>query len=65
MAPAHSKIGPLAPKEWLATNYYLKHVTKSDYDKAFGEAREWAVTNPTKAYLVVARIFWIKEDSLR
>ncbi|CZS92474.1 uncharacterized protein RAG0_03054 [Rhynchosporium agropyri] len=75
MAPAHLKLtghiqwgkftSPLPLKEWPASNYYLQHVTKSDYNRAFGEAREWKLANPTEQLTTAARIFSVKEEALK
>ncbi|KAG4439985.1 hypothetical protein IFR05_004559, partial [Cadophora sp. M221] len=47
------------------TNYFKIHATKSDYDKAFGEAQAWAIENPDELPSFAARIYFVKEDALR
>ena len=45
--------------------YYFPHVTKEDYDRAFNNARKWALENPEERPRAAARIYHVKEDSLR
>lgn len=58
-------VSPLAPKAWPTANYYSKHATKPEYDRAFTEAREFKLSHPTEAFTAVARIYSIKEDALK
>lgn len=37
---------------------------KEQYARAFNEAREWAIANPTETPSTAARIFHVKENSL-
>ncbi|KAH6716551.1 hypothetical protein BKA61DRAFT_307394 [Leptodontidium sp. MPI-SDFR-AT-0119] len=46
-------------------NFYRVHATKADYDRAFRNARDWALENPEELPHVAARIYHVKEDSLR
>ena len=45
--------------------YYGPHHTKQDYDRAFNSARLWALENPEERVTAAARIYHVKEDSLR
>lgn len=76
MAPSQSKLtsghaqwgklfSPLPPKVWPATNYYQQHATKSAYDHAFAEARDWKIANPTELFTTAARIYSVKEEALK
>jgi hypothetical protein len=48
------------------TNYFDKHVTKCDYDRAFEEARLWALGEGLEeSGITAARIFHVKEETLR
>lgn len=46
------------------TYYRFPHLTKSDYDQAFRNARAWAEEHPEESTEVTARIFHVIEDSL-
>jgi hypothetical protein len=48
----------------LSTNYYGPHVTKADYDRAFNEARLWALENAEHRPTTAARIYHVKELAL-
>jgi len=56
------ELSPYQPGYW-----YMPHRTKSDYDKAFAEARDWALSDEGigEDSATAARIFHIKEDTLR
>lgn len=53
---------PFQPGYW-----YYPHRTKSDYDEAFAEARDWALCDEgqLERNSVAARIFHVKEEALR
>ncbi len=44
--------------------YYYPHKTKSDYDQAFKTAREWALETEEESSITVARLYYIKEETL-
>jgi hypothetical protein len=46
-------------------NYYGPYPTKADYDRAFQDARNWAIENPEELPQIAARIYSVKEDALR
>ncbi|CZT42113.1 uncharacterized protein RSE6_01957 [Rhynchosporium secalis] len=48
-----------------APNYYLLHETKSDYNRAFLQARQEALDDPGEKLAFYASIYFIKEDTLR
>ena len=45
--------------------YYSSHVTKQDYDRAFENARKESLECPDLSPTQIARIYHVKEDSLR
>ena len=45
--------------------YYGPHRTKQDYDCASNNARIWALENPEEHPTVAARIYHVREDSIR
>ena len=47
-----------------STNYYGPHVTKADYDRAFNEARLWALESEEHRPTAAARIYHVKELAL-
>jgi hypothetical protein len=47
-----------------STNYYSLHVTKVDYDRAFNEARLWALESEEHRPTTTARIYYVKELAL-
>ena len=40
--------------------YYFPHVTKPDYDRAFEQARQWALENLEESLITAARIYHVK-----
>ena len=48
-----------------STNYYGPHVTKPDYDRAFNNARLWALESEEHRPTAAARIYHVKELALR
>ena len=54
----------LPPPITPSTNYYGPHVTKSDYDQAFSEARSWVLESEDHRPIAAARIFHVKEYAL-
>jgi hypothetical protein len=48
-----------------STNYYGPHITKSDYDRAFNEARLWALESEEHRLTAAARIYHVKEYIVR
>jgi hypothetical protein len=47
------------------TSYYGPHLAKQDYDRAFNEARLWALgEGSTESALTAARIYHVKEEAL-
>jgi hypothetical protein len=49
----------------LPNFYYFLHVIKQDYNYAFNNARKDALNNPELSSILVARIYYIKEEALR
>jgi hypothetical protein len=49
----------------MSSNYYSPYITKSDYNKAFHDAYNWVIENPKELPHVAARIFHVRENSLR
>jgi hypothetical protein len=49
----------------VSNYYYFPHVTKQDYDRAFNSARNEALKDPDLSTTSAARIYHVKEDSLR
>ena len=49
----------------MSNYYYFPHVTKQDYDRAFENARKEALGQPDLSPTSAARIYHVKEDSLR
>jgi hypothetical protein len=47
-----------------STNYYGPHVTKADYDRAFNEARLWALESKEHLPTAPARIYHVEELAL-
>ncbi len=47
------------------SNYYFPYFTKQDYDRAFNNARLWALNNPEEPPTAAAQIYHVKEDSVR
>ncbi|CZT10225.1 uncharacterized protein RAG0_14759 [Rhynchosporium agropyri] len=45
--------------------YFQSHATKSEYNKAFRDAKLWCIAHPTESHSKVARQFDIKANSLR
>jgi hypothetical protein len=45
--------------------YYFPHVTKPDYDRAFEQARQWALENLEESPITAARIYHVKWEALR
>jgi hypothetical protein len=45
--------------------YYFPHITKQEYDRACNDARLWALENPEEQPTAAARIYHVREDSLR
>ena|ERR1700730_6803558 len=48
-----------------STNFYGPHVTKADYDRAFNEARLWALESEEHRPTAAARIYHVKELAVR
>ena len=48
-----------------STNYYGPHVTKSDYNRAFNEARLWALKSKEHRLTTATRIYYVKEYIVR
>jgi hypothetical protein len=49
----------------ISNYYYFPHVTKQDYDRAFENTRKEALEHPDLSPTSAARIYHVKEDSLR
>lgn len=47
-----------------STNFYGPHVTKADYDRAFNEARLWALESEQHRPTAAARIYHVKEHAV-
>ena len=45
--------------------YYYPHKTKSDYDQAFKTAREWALETEEESSITAARLYHVREETLR
>lgn len=45
-------------------NYFKIHATKADYDRAFIEARQWAIENPDEKPSFAASVYFVKERAL-
>jgi hypothetical protein len=45
--------------------YYYPYQTKSDYDQAFKIAREWALENEEELAITAARLYYVREETLR
>src|SRR5271168_2499276 len=48
-----------------STNYYGPHITKADYDRAFNEARLWALESEEHRPTAAARIYHVKELAIQ
>jgi hypothetical protein len=51
--------------EEASSYYYFPHITKQEYDCAFEQARQWALSNPKEPLVAAARIYHVKEEALR
>ena len=49
----------------ISNYYYFPHVSKQDYDRAFENARKEALEHPDLSPTLAARIYHVREDSLR
>jgi hypothetical protein len=47
------------------STYYGPHLTKDDYNCALNNARIWALEHPEETPTTAARIYHVKEDSIR
>jgi hypothetical protein len=45
--------------------FYYPHVTEADYHRIFNEACEWYLENDDNSVITIARIYYVKEASLR
>jgi hypothetical protein len=45
--------------------YYFPHITKQDYDRAFENARQWALKNREESPRTAAKTYHVKEEALR
>lgn len=48
-----------------SSNYYLCHATKLDYDRAFAEARAFALANLDEKPSFTADVYFVKREALR
>jgi hypothetical protein len=60
-----ARISRLIGEHASSNYYYFPHVSKQDYDRAFNDARLWALENPTESPRTAARIHHVKEEALR
>jgi hypothetical protein len=45
--------------------FYYPYTTEADYHRIFNEAREWCLENDDNSAITAARIYYVKEASLR
>jgi hypothetical protein len=45
--------------------FYYPYTTEADYHRVFNEAREWCLENDDNSAITAARIYYVKEASLR
>ena len=45
--------------------FYYPHATEADYYRVFNKAREWCLENDDNSVITAARIYYVKEASLR
>ena len=45
--------------------YHFPHITRQDYDCAFSDACLWVLEHPDECPITAARIFHVKEDTLK
>jgi hypothetical protein len=45
--------------------FYYPHATEADYHHIFNKARNWCLENNNNSAIIAARIYYVKEASLR